>query len=101
MANFVRVAAVSEIPSGQGKTVEVQGKQVAVFNHDGSFYAIDNVCKHRGGPLGEGELDGKNVICPWHGWMYDVTSGECLDDPECAVERFEVKVEGDGVLVGI
>jgi nitrite reductase (NADH) small subunit len=101
MADFVRVAATSEIPVGQGKTLEVGGKQIAVFNCDGTFYAIDNICKHRGGPLGEGELDGVNVICPWHGWTYDVTSGACLEEDDCAVDKFEVKVEGDDVLVAL
>lgn len=101
MANFVRVAATSEIPAGQGKTVEVGGKQIAVFNLAGTFYAIDNTCKHRGGPLGEGEVDGTNVICPWHGWTYNITSGECLDEPDCHVDKYEVEVEGDDVLVGV
>ncbi|HXQ23733.1 MAG TPA: Rieske 2Fe-2S domain-containing protein [Candidatus Acidoferrales bacterium] len=101
MANFVRVAATSEIPAGQGKAVEVNGKTIAVFNCDGAFYAIDNTCKHQGGPLGEGELEGTTVICPWHGWTYDVTTGVSPDDPDCAVGRYEVKVEGDSVLVAV
>ncbi len=101
MANFVRVATTSEIPVGQGKTVEVDGKQIALFNVDGTFYAIDNTCKHRGGPLGEGELDGTNVICPWHGWTYDVRSGECLDEPDCHVDKYDVRIEGTDVLVGV
>ncbi len=101
MANFVRVASVSEIPKGQGKTVEVGGKTLAVFNCDGSFYAIDNTCKHQGGPLGEGELAGTVVTCPWHGWTYDVTTGVSPDDPDCAVDHYEVKVDGENVLVGI
>jgi nitrite reductase (NADH) small subunit len=101
MANFVRVAATGEIPAGQGKTIEVDGKQIALFNVDGTLYAIDNTCKHRGGPLGEGELDGTNVICPWHGWTYNVTNGECLDEPDCHVETYDVRVEGNDVLVGV
>ncbi len=101
MANFIRVAATSDIPVGQGKTVEVSGKQIAVFNCNGAFYAIDNTCKHQGGPLGEGELDGTVVTCPWHGWTYDVTTGQSPDDPECAVDKYEVKVDGTDVLVGI
>ena len=99
MGNFVCAARVSEIPVGQGKTVEVDGKQIALFNCDGTFYAIDNTCKHRGGPLGEGELDGTMVTCPWHGWTYDVTTGVCADESDCAVDKFEVTVEGDDVLV--
>lgn len=101
MANFVRVAATSEIPAGQGKTFEVGGRKIAVFNIGGAFHAIDDTCKHRGGPLGEGEVDGTTVTCPWHGWSYDVTTGECVDDAECAVDRFPVKVESDDVLVEI
>ena len=101
MANFVRVAATSDIPVGQGKTVEVNGKQVAIFNYDGTFYAIDNTCKHQGGPLGEGELEGTTVICPWHGWTYDVTTGVSPDDPDCAVDTYAVKVEGENLLVAI
>lgn len=101
MGHLVRVAAVSEIPVGQGKTVEAEGKILAMFNCDGTFYAIDNTCKHEGGPLGEGELEGTVVICPWHGWSYDVTSGVSPDDPSCAVARYPVQVNGNDVLVEI
>src|SRR5262245_2151121 len=99
MANFVRVAAVADIAAGQGMTANVNGKEIAVFNHRGTFYAIDNTCKHQGGPLGEGELEGTVVTCPWHGWTYDITTGVSPDDPECAVDRYEVKVEGGEVFV--
>lgn len=101
MANFFRVAATSDIPAGQGKTVQVNGKQIAVFNCNGTFYAIDNTCKHQGGPLGEGELEGSVVICPWHGWTYDVATGVSPDDPNCKVDTYEVKVDGSDLLVGI
>jgi len=101
MANFVRVAAVTDIPAGQGKAVEVAGTQMAIFNCDGAFYAIDNVCRHKGGPLGEGEVSGTTVTCPWHGWTYDLTTGESHDDPECHVACYPVRVDGDDVLVGI
>ena len=101
MASFVKVAGVGEIVPGTGKTVEAGGREIAVFNVAGQFYAIDNACKHRGGPLGEGELDGTTVTCPLHAWTYDVTNGECFDDPSCAVDRFAVKVEGDDVLIEV
>lgn len=101
MADFVRVASVSEIAAGQGKVIELADKTIAVFNCDGTFYAIDNTCKHQGGPLGEGDLAGTVVTCPWHGWTYDVSTGISPDDPECAVERYEVKVEGADVMVAI
>lgn len=101
MTNFVRVAATSDIPVGQGRTIEVNGKHIAVFNVEGTFHAIDNTCKHRGGPLGEGELEGTTVACPWHGWTYNVTSGECFDDPSCTLDRFAVKIEGDALMVEV
>jgi nitrite reductase (NADH) small subunit len=101
MAQLVRVARTSEIPVGQGRMFEVGGRQVAVFNLDGQFYAIDNVCRHQGGPLAEGELDGCVVTCPWHGWTYDVTSGQSPDDPDTHVQQFEVKIEGGDILVAV
>jgi nitrite reductase (NADH) small subunit/3-phenylpropionate/trans-cinnamate dioxygenase ferredoxin subunit len=72
------VARADEIKPGTGKTVELSGRKLAIFNVDGKFHAIDDVCPHRGGPLGEGFLEGKNVTCPWHAWEFDVTSGQCL-----------------------
>jgi len=101
MPEFKRVADKSEIPAGQGKTVEVDGKRIAIFNVKGRFYAIDDSCAHQGGPLGEGELDGTIVTCPWHAWMYDVTTGQNTDDPELAVAKYEVQVQGTSILVAV
>lgn len=101
MADFVKVAEAGDVPAGTGKCVEAGGKQIAIFNVDGTFHAIDNTCLHRGGPLGEGELDGKIVTCPWHGWQYDVTTGGNLDDETERVARYDVKVENGAVLVAV
>ena len=101
MAELTRVASVSDIPVGTGKVVQVAGKTLAVFNCDGSFYATDNACKHRGGPLGEGSLAGSVVTCPWHGWEYDVRSGECQMDTSIKVHTFDVTVQGDDILVAM
>ncbi len=101
MASFIKVATRAEIADGGGKTVDAAGKAIALFNVGGKFYAIDNTCKHRGGPLGEGELDGANVICPWHGWEYDVTTGANLDDPNVRVGCYAVKLDGDDILVEV
>lgn len=101
MATLTKVAKKSEIAPGTGKVVEVGGKTVAVFNCEGTFYAIDNTCKHRGGPLGEGSLSSTTVTCPWHGWEYDVTTGECTADRSIKVQTFDVKVEGDDLLVSL
>jgi nitrite reductase (NADH) small subunit len=99
VANFVKVAAVADVPAGTGKVIETGGKQIALFNVEGTFYAIDNTCKHRGGPLGEGELDGTTVVCPWHGWEYDVTSGANIDDPGVKLGCYPAKVESGDVLI--
>ncbi|MBI3996195.1 MAG: Rieske 2Fe-2S domain-containing protein [Candidatus Omnitrophica bacterium] len=101
MPTLTKVAQKSDIPPGTGKVVDVGGKAIAVFNCEGTFYATDNACKHRGGPLGEGTLTGTTVMCPWHGWEYDVTNGACSMDPAIKVATFEVKVQGDDVLVAV
>lgn len=101
MADFVKVASTSDIPAGEGRCFELKDHQVAIFNVDGIFYALENVCPHQGGPLGEGELDGKTVTCPWHAWDFDVTTGENSEDPDEKQETFEVKVDGDDVLVAV
>lgn len=99
MAEFVKVAAVDEIPDGKGRIVEARGRKIAVFNSGGRFYAIDNTCQHRGGPLGEGEVYGTRVVCPWHGWEYDFAAGCNVDDPTMKLVCFVVRVEGNNVLV--
>lgn len=99
MADFVKVARVSEVAEGTGKVVSAHGEEIALFHVNGNFYAVHNTCLHRGGPLGEGTVDGTTVTCPWHGWEYDVTTGKSLTNPSAQVRRFQVKVEGEDVLV--
>ncbi len=97
---LIKVAETSDLNPGDGKTVFANGTAIALFNINGKFYAIDNVCKHQGGPLGEGFLDGNIVSCPWHGWMYDVTTGQGMTMP-VQQKTFKVKIEGNDVLVEI
>jgi NAD(P)H-dependent nitrite reductase small subunit len=99
MAEFVTVAKVGELEPGRGKTVTVNDVPVALFNADGKYYAIHDTCCHRGGPLGEGTLDGLAVSCPWHGWEFDVTTGQCLTNPDGKVPCFEVRMQGDEIQV--
>ena len=100
MEHYIEVAKTSDIPAGEGKVVKVSGKDVALFNVNGKFYAIDNTCKHHGGPLGEGFLDGNVVTCPWHGWQYDVTTGNNIVLP-AHVRTFKTKVENGKVFVDV
>ena len=101
MKGFVKVAKKEQIPPGTGITVEVGGTPVAVFNLGDRFCATHNTCLHRQGPLGEGTLEENVVTCPLHGWQYNVDTGECLTTPGLRVTTFEVKVEGDDILVQV
>ena len=101
MPGFVRVAAVDEVPPGSGKVVQAGGRLLALFNVDGEFYALDNTCLHRGGPVGEGDLEGAVVTCPWHGFQYDVTTGRNVFDPEVGLEAFAVRVTDGDVEVAV
>ena len=101
MPEFVKVASRSELKPGSGKVVEVMGKTLALFNVEGKFYAIDNTCLHQGGPLGEGDLQGELVICPWHQWEYNVRTGEVLGDSSMRIATYPVQVEGEDVKVAV
>src|SRR2546427_7575536 len=100
MATFVRVAKISDLPPGEGRVGVVQSHAVALFNVEGRFYAVSNVCLHRGGPIGEGMLDEAVVTCPNHGWEYDVRTGTNLANPTARLRSFEVRIDGDDVFVG-
>jgi 3-phenylpropionate/trans-cinnamate dioxygenase ferredoxin subunit len=100
MAKFVKVARVEDIAPGEKRIFEVDGTLVVVINLDGQFYAIEDVCTHDGGPLGEGRLEGAQIICPRHGARFDVRTGDALTLPAFEpVPAFEVKVEGGDVWV--
>ena len=100
MAQFVKVAKSDEIPPGQGKMVEVNNQKIALFNVGGAFYAIDDTCTHRGGPLSEGDLDGEQVTCPLHGAVFNVTTGQVLGLPAPkGVSRHNVRVQGGDIEV--
>ncbi len=98
---FLRAAKKDEIPVGAIREFQVNGKTVALANVAGQFYAIDNTCLHRAGPLGQGELEGKIVTCPWHGWQYDVSSGKIAANPAVGVECYAVEVRGEDIFVDL
>ncbi len=102
MTDFVTVARVSEIPPGSGRTVEVQGIWIALFNIGGTFYAIDNACPHAGGPLGEGRVRDSGVVeCPWHGWRFDVTTGQRVGNPDFEVPCCAVRIVDEQVQIAL
>jgi nitrite reductase (NADH) small subunit len=95
----VRVAAAADVPAGEGRVLDANGRSLAVFNVDGAYHAVDNACPHRGGPLGDGDMDGPLVVCPWHGWRWDVTTGANANNPAVKVACFPVSVEAGEVFV--
>jgi 3-phenylpropionate/trans-cinnamate dioxygenase ferredoxin component len=101
MADFVKVLSTSDLAEGQGKVVQAGAKAIAVFNVAGTVYALDNTCLHRGGPLGEGMLEGSVVTCPWHMWEYDVRTGEKVGAPSIKVATYPVQVEGSDIKVAV
>jgi len=101
MSEFVPVIAASELPPGACREVRVGERALALCNAGGEIHAIDNVCPHRGGPLGQGTLHETLVICPWHNWAFDVTTGVSPDNPELKTVRHETRVEDGQVLVRV
>jgi nitrite reductase (NADH) small subunit len=96
---FVRIAQTTEIAPGGVREFQVAGKTLAVANVAGKFYAINNICIHRGGPLGQGSLEGMLVTCPWHGWRYDVSTGKASHNQTAGVACYPVDVRGGEVFV--
>jgi nitrite reductase (NADH) small subunit len=100
MSKVVKIAVTTDVPPGTGKTVQVAGHCLALFNVAGTFYAIDNTCPHEGGPLGEGTLYGEVVACPWHSTEFNVKTGAALGPlTDDAVRSYLVKVQGNDVMV--
>ena len=93
---------VSEVPAGSCRAFKINGQGIALHNVDGVFYATQDFCRHKGGSLGKGELQGDVVICPLHGWRFNVITGECLTQRHCKkLRRFPTVVEDDKVLVDL
>ena len=99
MNKIVKVAEVQEIEEGRGKIVRAEGLTLAIFRVKDEFFALDNSCLHRGGPLGEGGLEGYDVTCPWHGWTYDVRTGSFEVIPPLRVRTYPVRRDGDSILI--
>jgi len=96
---FVDVASVDEIPVGKSKPFKVNGRLVAVFNHDGQLHAIDDMCPHMGASLSDGHVEGCEVTCPWHAWSFDIRDGSWCDNRRLKVDTYSVRVVGDRVEV--
>ena len=96
---WIKVAKVSDLEDGKAVMVPLSGGQAALFRVDGKFYAIENRCGHRGGPLADGHCEKGIVTCPWHAWTFDVRTGACQNAPGLDQKTFQVKVEKDEVFL--
>jgi nitrite reductase/ring-hydroxylating ferredoxin subunit len=97
---WIKVAAVDELPPGERIVVDVDYEWVAIFNVGGTLYAIDDTCSHAEASLAEGELDGHEIACPLHGARFDIRTGDVLSSPAVVgVDKYEVKIEGNDIYV--
>lgn len=98
MANQTALVRTGDVPPGTSKTVEHAGREFVIFNVAGQFYTLPNLCPHIGGPLGDGPIEGQVVVCPWHGWQFDITTGNCLTHDRHAA-CYPTTIEGEWVVV--
>ncbi|MBC8002152.1 MAG: Rieske 2Fe-2S domain-containing protein [Opitutaceae bacterium] len=99
IGHYVPVADVASLQPGHGRTVHVQGREFALFCHEGEYFAMDDLCPHRGASLGSGQLEGGRVACPMHGWTFDVKTGACQNNPERPVKTHPTRVENGQVQI--
>jgi nitrite reductase (NADH) small subunit len=96
---FQRVGSVQQLPAGSVLGVEIGRQRVAICNVGGQLHALDGTCPHRGGPLAEGALHDTTIVCPWHAWAFDCTTGQNDYNPDLRQRTFPVKLEGGGIFV--
>jgi 3-phenylpropionate/trans-cinnamate dioxygenase ferredoxin subunit len=102
MGVYIKAADPDEVQPGKMKLVEVNGREIALCNVDGQYFAVDNICTHQGAPLCEGDLDGTELWCPWHGASFDVRTGEVLSPPAYEnISCFPVRVTDNGVEIEV
>jgi len=99
--SYVKVAEASDMEDGEARVVNANGKILALYRVSGKYYATTNTCAHQGGPLGEGTLSDKVVMCPWHGWKFNVETGVSPVVPTVKIKTYNVKVEGSNVMVEV
>ncbi len=101
MISYHPVAAVDSLPPGKARTVFARGREYALYNLEGQFYATEDRCPHRGAALGAGWVENNTVSCPMHGWMFDPKTGACLSNPERPVKCYPVRVRDGEVEIGL
>jgi len=100
MPGYTKLTTQSELPpEGEAKEFRLGDKVICVANVNGVVSAMDNVCLHRGGPLGQGVIEGNKLVCPWHGWQYDPKTGQAAQNPNAKVAVYPLKVENEDVMI--
>ena len=100
MSDFIKIASESELPpENEAREFTCGDRVICVANVDGKITAMDNVCLHRGGPLGQGVIDEGKLVCPWHGWAFDPATGEAIHNRSAKLPVHPIKVENGEVLV--
>jgi nitrite reductase (NADH) small subunit len=99
MADFIDVGSTNELPVARAKLVTIGEKKLVLCHTTSGFFALDNTCPHRGGPLAEGDVIANEIVCPWHLWGFDVATGTCGGNADLSVTTHEVRIEGDRILV--
>ncbi|MFN4260187.1 MAG: Rieske (2Fe-2S) protein [Gemmataceae bacterium] len=97
MAEFQTVCRVGELSEGQGKTISLNGKIIALFLHEGQYYAIDDMCPHMGAPLSDGYVEAGTVTCNWHAWRFRLADGAWADNPRLKIGSYPVRIVGDEI----
>ncbi len=101
MPRWIRVADLADCPPGTARECTVEESIVALFNVDGTIFALDGVCPHQGGPLGKGCLTGTIVTCPWHGWQFDVRTGQHQLSRSVQQPAFAVRIDNGAIFVDL
>jgi nitrite reductase/ring-hydroxylating ferredoxin subunit len=101
MPTLVRAAAVQDIPPGHSRVLHIQGREIALFNAEGTFYAVKNICPHRGVALDRGVVEHCILTCPGHSWQFDLRTGDCVSHPPAGLRSYPVEVRGDSVWIEV
>lgn len=99
MSEWYSAGTVSDIAANKVKYLDISGREIALFQIGSAFFAIDNSCPHRGGPLFRGAIEGSSVRCPLHGWLFDIPTGECKNQPGTKINSYPVKIENESVYI--
>jgi nitrite reductase/ring-hydroxylating ferredoxin subunit len=102
IAKLLKIAKTEDVRPGQAAAFKIEAQRIALFNVEGTYYAIGDTCTHRGGPLSEGDVQGAKVACPWHGANFDLKTGAVLEPPaQNGVPSYKVVIDGDVIKVEV